>query len=209
MARNSILGLLQSWRFWACVAAVGALALVTCQQSEKPPRVTVIPPPTGEVHVQVYLTGYSYWDNTPPRSTIIARPVIHQEAGGTGTFDDPVTLAVGHRKVREEFFPDYPPGTRFYLPDLAKYAMVEDLCGDGDTPQLGPCHIGYRGHAWVDLYVGGTRHDAETATACTRMITGIQPAIINPRPDYPSDPGEVLATNCAADRNFSDLTQSP
>ena len=50
-----------------------------------------------ERHMTVFLTGYSYWDNTPPASAIIGRPVIHQFAAGTGTYDDPVTLAVGWR----------------------------------------------------------------------------------------------------------------
>ncbi len=185
-------------------ALVGCLYILALFRADGPFR-PGHPPQTGETRLRVYLTGYSYWDNTPPGSAIIARPVLHREAGGTGTFKDPVTLAVGHRKVGDTFIPDYPPGTRFYLPRLRKYAMVEDLCGDGDTPQLGPCHIGYQGHSWVDIYVGGIGHDAKIADACTRMITGIQPAILNPRPDYPSEAGEVLSTNCATGPELSPL----
>lgn len=50
-----------------------------------------------ERRMTVFLTGYSYWDNTPPASAIIGRPVIHTIAAGIGTYDDPVTLAVGWR----------------------------------------------------------------------------------------------------------------
>ena len=153
--------------------------------------------PPEETTLRVFLTGYSFWDNTPPQSTQIARPVVHDEAGGTGTYEDPVTIAVGHRIEVDEHSLDFPQGTRFYLPGLQKYAVVEDLCGDGDTPQTGPCHIGYRGHPWLDLYIGGEQHDAEQAEACARQITKIQPVLIHPRADHPVLPGEVLQTACA------------
>ena len=39
-----------------------------------------------------YLTGYSYWDNTPPGSAAISKPVIHRRAGGTGKYNDPITI---------------------------------------------------------------------------------------------------------------------
>jgi len=97
----------------------------------------------------VFLTGYSYWDNTPPASAIIGRPVIHHIAAGTGTYDDPVTLAVGWRIDENKVSEDFQPGTRFYIPRLRKYAIVEDLCGDGAKPQSGPCHIGWEGYPWL------------------------------------------------------------
>lgn len=149
-----------------------------------------------EIRLRVYLTGYSYWDNTPPQSRAIARPMVHERAGGIGTYEDPVTLAVGHRYVDRTFIPDYPPGTRFYFPLLQKYAVVEDLCGDGFAPQLGPCHIGHQGHPWLDLYIGGDAHGPAQAEACTRAITGIQPAMMHPRPFYPTEAGAVADTSC-------------
>ena len=82
-----------------------------------------------ERRMTVFLTGYSYWDNTPPGSAIIGRPVIHEFAGGSGTWADPITLAVGWRIYFGRHFEDYEPGTRFYIPRLRKYAIVEDLCG--------------------------------------------------------------------------------
>lgn len=47
-----------------------------------------------ERRMTVFLTGYSYWDNTPPASAIIGRPVLHEVAAGVGTYDDPVTLRI-------------------------------------------------------------------------------------------------------------------
>lgn len=149
-----------------------------------------------EQRMQVYLTGYSYWDNTPPGSAQIARPVIHRRAGGTGTYSDPVTLAVGHVKRGSRSTADYKPGTRFYIERLRKYAIVEDLCGDGNRPQDGPCHTGHNGLPWIDLYVGGKQAGVNTATQCTYRITGVQTVIINPGPGHPVHPGPLSETGC-------------
>ena len=155
-----------------------------------------VPDNYGGQTTQVYLTGYSYWDNTPPGSAQIARPVIHNRAGGTGTYDDPVTLAVGHVKNGGRSTMDFQAGTRFYIERLRKYAIVEDLCGDGNNPQDGPCHSGYNGNPWIDIYVGGRHSDKTFTTNCMYRITGLQNAIINPSPGLPVSPGELAASGC-------------
>lgn len=142
-----------------------------------------------------YLTGYSYWDNTPPGSAAIARPVIHQSAGGTGTYNDPVTIAVGHSIVGGKQTLDFPAGTRFYIGAIQKYTIVEDVCGDGPIPQNGPCHSGRDGLPWLDIYVGGQNAGPEIANACMRKITSVHTFIINPRAGYPVVAGE-LANDC-------------
>lgn len=152
--------------------------------------------PDKEQSMNVFLTGYSWWDNTPRGSAQIARPVIHRTAGGVGTYEDPITLAVGHKKTGGRSVMDYRPGTRFYIEKLQKYAIVEDMCGDGPRPQDGPCHTGHRGHDWIDIYVGGRRMDEASVDACMRHITGIQSVVLNPRPGYPVTPGEIAATGC-------------
>ncbi|WOI33814.1 hypothetical protein R1T40_03435 [Tritonibacter scottomollicae] len=149
-----------------------------------------------ETPMNAYLTGYSYWDNTPRGSAQIARPVIHRSAGGAGTYSDPVTLAVGHVKKGGRSIMDYPAGTRFYIKRLRKYAIVEDLCGDGHRPQDGPCHSGHQGHDWIDIYVGGRRMAEASVDACMRHITGIQPVILNPQPGHPVEPGEIASSGC-------------
>ena len=155
-------------------------------------RDTIAPPV--ETPMNAYLTGYSYWDNTPRGSAQIARPVIHRSAGGIGTYSDPITLAVGHVKNGGRSIMDYPAGTRFYIKRLRKYAIVEDLCGDGNRPQDGPCHSGHRGHDWIDIYVGGRRMAEAAVDACMRHITGIQPVILNPQPGHPVEPVEIAST---------------
>src|SRR5215216_6526313 len=56
---------------------------------------------------RAYLTGYTWWDNTPAGSAAIAHPVLHATAGGVGTYADPIT--VGYTSAG----PDIPYGTRF------------------------------------------------------------------------------------------------
>ncbi|MGB8623482.1 MAG: hypothetical protein WCD16_11735 [Paracoccaceae bacterium] len=146
--------------------------------------------------ITAYITGYSYWDNTPPGSAAISKPVVHRKAGGAGTYDDPVTIAVGHRIEGGRQTLDYPAGTRIYLEKVRKYAIVEDVCGDGNRPQDGPCHTGYKGHPWLDLYVDGSRVDARTATACTYRITALQTIVIDPQPGYQVNPGPLSSTGC-------------
>ena len=151
-----------------------------------------------EQTMTAYITGYSYWDNTPPGSGAIAFPVVHRSAGGQGTYDDPITLAVGHSIIGSSEIPDVPAGTRFYIERLKKYAVVEDVCGDGPNPQSGPCHTGHDGHPWFDLYIGGEKTTAQTTTACARSITDLQTVIMNPAPNLPVAAGAVTDSACKA-----------
>jgi hypothetical protein len=146
--------------------------------------------------LQAYITGYSYWDNTPAGSAAISNPVIHKVAGGTGSYNDPITLAVGHSIVNGKDILDYPAGTRFYLSYLKKYAIVEDTCCDGSQPQNGPCHTGYKSHPWVDLYVDGQTSSAAAADACMNKITNIETVIENPVTGYPVVLGSVMGSGC-------------
>ena len=125
----------------------------------------------------VFVTGYTYWDNSPPGSAQIARPIIHDRAGGTGTWKDPITVAVG-------FGPRFPFGTKFYLPELKKYFIVEDLCG--------ACSDGRNGGAYtLDIWLDGSDTSSSGATSCANRITGVQPAIKGPDSDLPVDSGSV------------------
>ncbi|MCB1488930.1 MAG: hypothetical protein KDJ88_15925 [Bauldia sp.] len=145
---------------------------------------------------EAYVTGYSYWDNTPPGSTAISKPVVHASAGGSGTYEDPITIAVGHAIRGGRQFLDYPPGTRFYIASLRKYAIVEDVCGDGPTPQNGPCHSGHRGLPWLDIYVDGAQGGRSAAADCASRITAVHLLIENPAPDYPVVAGAISETGC-------------
>lgn len=164
-----------------------------------------------ETSLLAYTTGYSYWDNTPPGSSTIAYArsdkyqTIHSVAGGIGTYADPITVAVGWAKIGEAEAPDYPPGTRIYIPNVRRYFIVEDLCGDytddGILPQNKPCHtpeqwardLGAR--VQIDLWIDGASGTAESTLDCMSAITGEGPhlAILNPAPDYVVVPGSLFS----------------
>jgi len=171
--------------------ALTMMALSVASFGEAAGRVQTGP----EQGFEVYLTGYSWFDNTPRGSAAIARPVLHNQAGGSGTYQDPITLAVGHVKgIRHRM--DYPAGTRFYFPNIRKYAIVEDLCGDGNRPQDGPCHSGKNGRPWLDIYVDGSRAGERASDACMYRITGMQTAIMHPKNSYPVAVGPLTEAGC-------------
>lgn len=156
------------------------------------------PPGPRESRIQGYVTGYSYWDNTPPGSSEISHPRVHNVAGGAGTYADPITVAVGHDLSSGSDVLDWPAGTRFYLPYLQRYFIVEDTCGDGSAPENGPCHTDYPSPAltWLDLWVGGQNADREASDSCMSQITGVHTVIRNPGSGYRVTRGEVT-DNCA------------
>ena len=153
----------------------------------------------GETVFTAYLTGYSYWDNTPPDSTAIAfpkskgYPTAHDEAGGSGSNDDPITLAVGHAEIDGADRPDFEPGTLFYIPDFKKYAIAEDACGDSASQGSG-CHAGYYTRVWLDLWIGGSSASVSSGQACEDKITGLHQVIANPKRGYPVKKGALLVS---------------
>ena len=160
---------------------------------------------TAERVISAYVTGYSWFDNTPAGSVTVSNPVVHASAGGTGTWQDPITVAVGHSLASGHDVLRWRAGTRFYLPSLQRYLVVEDTCGDGPTPQNGPCSTGYPAPAstWLDVWIDGRSNTRSRANACASVITGTRNAIVNPRPDHPVSSGAIAAGGSCA-RQFSD-----
>jgi hypothetical protein len=191
----------------------------TTKPSVKPATTTPVTTPTttpvtttpnsNEIKITAYITGYAWPDNTPPGSDI-SNPIIHQKAGGTGTFTDPITVAVGHSFINGKDVLDYKAGTKFYLPYLHKYFIAEDTCGDGDTPQNGPCHrLDTPGNgapagakAWLDIWVGGVGSTQSVVLNCENAVTDLHTVIINPASNYAVNAGAVYASSCAP--QFSD-----
>jgi hypothetical protein len=119
----------------------------------------------------VYLTAFAWQDNDPPGSGTVGSPVLHKTAAGQGTYSDPITVAV----PGEQNAMSYPPGTRFYLPTIRRYVIVED---SGAPP--GPAGTSTHLDVWID------GHDAPTVAAveqCEDAITGTVKAYLNPPPD--------------------------
>ncbi|MFP2895385.1 hypothetical protein [Corallococcus sp. 4LFB] len=84
--------------------------------------------------MQVKMTFYGFPDNDPP-GRAIAFPhssdprTLHEEAGGVGTFEDPITTAAATGGA-------FSPGTRLYVPDLKKYLIIEDMCASCEPDQI-------------------------------------------------------------------------
>jgi hypothetical protein len=140
-----------------------------------------------ETRIRAYLTAYTYWDNTPPGSAEISHPVAHQRAGGRGTFTD----------TGEDVL-DYPAGTVIYVPDLARYFVVEDTCGDGPRPENGPWHrnVDEPGVLQFDMWIGGKGGSTAAANACAYGVTKVYDIVLDAKRGYPVRTGEIFATEC-------------
>jgi len=154
-----------------------------------------------------YTTAYTWFDNTPAGSATISHPVLHPTAGGTGSFEDPITIAVGHSLATGQDVLDFPAGTRIYLPDVRRYFIVEDTCGDGNNPQGGPCHQGANANGtnstiWIDMWIGGQGVSAGAADECASKVTKVNTAVFNPAPNYAVAPGAGVIHDGKCDAGY-------
>jgi hypothetical protein len=116
----------------------------------------------------VYMTMFGWPDNSPPGPDI-AYPgpaPRHAQAGGVGTYDDPVTFASSPKEFRV--------GSRVYVPWLKKYFVMEDSCAS--------CVSDWRrSHRWhVDMWVGGEGGDVASVLACEDRLTANVTLVSNP-----------------------------
>jgi hypothetical protein len=157
--------------------------------------------------MRAYITGYSYFDNTPPASARISNPVVHTMAGGDGTYEDPVTVAVGHVIEGDQDTLDWPAGGRFYVANLRKYLVVEDTCGDGDSPQDGPCHAGRPDDAdtWLDVWIGGEGGTEQGSKNCMNSISGVWDVVVDPQPDLVVNRGAIYGSSGCTDLYGNDI----
>jgi hypothetical protein len=78
----------------------------------------------------VYMTFYGWPDNSPPGNAIAypkngGFPTVHNAAGGTGSYEDPITYATDKAEL--------PVGTLLFAPVIEKYLVMEDDCAECDT----------------------------------------------------------------------------
>jgi hypothetical protein len=129
--------------------------------------------------LRIWLTGYSFQDNTPPGSAIVSHPILHRQAGGTGTYEDPITVASPGSKDHMEF----QPGTKFYLPTVQRYVIVEDSGAS-------PAPAGTNGH--LDMWVDGEGGSKSASDACMDKITSkAAVALEDPPPNLPVMAGPI------------------
>ena len=129
----------------------------------------------------MWVTLYGALDNDPPGSADIAYPQIHSQAGGTGTYADPVTFATDRNELA--------PGTRVYYPYLKKYFIMEDDCAECDSDwSSGKWHI--------DLWAGNSTNNG--ILDCEDALTQQGNVIVNPPSNEPVDTTPIFNTKTHA-----------
>jgi hypothetical protein len=148
------------------------------------PTQTPTPGSTGTVMSNAFVTGYGWPDNSPPGNVTSG---LSGHAGGTGTYADPITLAVGYVGNT----PDYPYRTKFYIPNVRRYFIVGDTCA--------ACHSKPSGASvWVDMWAGGNGSDNAGVLACENSVTGNTTIILNPDANRPVVSGPLFNGSCTA-----------
>jgi len=143
---------------------------------------------------QAFVTFYGWWDNTPPGADI-AFPQIHQTAGGTGTWADPITYASSTAET--------PAGTRIYVPRVGKYFIMEDDCTECDADWSGNGPDGGPKLWHFDLWEGGKGGNPIAAIECENALTNSNPdgtpklesVIVNPPNNEPVTPDPIFNTS--------------
>ncbi len=146
------------------------------------PTPAPVAPASPARQLRIELTGYSWQDNTPPGSATVSHPIVHKAAGGTGTYADPITVAVPSSGKGM-----YPAGTRFYLPTVHRYVIVEDTGAS-------PASAGVDAH--LDMWIDGRDGTRAATDACMDQITGTVAAELNPPQGRPVTAGPVYAGGC-------------
>jgi hypothetical protein len=188
----------------------------------------------------VFVTFYGYNDNSCTAENIhgcndIASPSKHQIATqGSGTYDDPSTLAASDTTDPGHMFETsggvtLMPGTMVYLPEVQQYFVMEDSClecGDEYACQLSPndtddpqppagCQPGTNFH--VDFWLGP--NDAilqgQAATdlqSCEDNLTvgapymGVADIIVNPPSDLPVSPSPLFTSTASGGTCWNNTT---
>jgi 3D (Asp-Asp-Asp) domain-containing protein len=120
--------------------------------------------------MSVYVTFYGWADNSPPGGAIAypksdGYPTLHDAAGGTGTYADPITFATDKS--------EFPVGTVLYVPFIEKYVMMEDDCVECDSDWTS-------GHKWhIDLWMNSNASESSSSLAScedrwTRNATSVE-----------------------------------
>ncbi len=126
-----------------------------------------------EVIQTMKVTMYGWPDNDPPGAGI-AYPTLHSQAGGTGTYGNPITMASAPG--------EFTPGTKVYVPYLHKYFIMEDYCADATSE--------WQSSIWhIDLWADGNSSSNvnQLLSAEYEHTRSSATVIINPNSNYSVD----------------------
>jgi hypothetical protein len=133
----------------------------------------------------LYVTFYGWPDNSPPGAGI-EYPGLHKQAGGTGTYADPITFATDAK--------EFAPGTILYVPFIQKYVIMEDGCAECSSDwSSGKWHI----DIWMNTNGSNTSQEISCEDSWTRSSTQIE---INPPPNRPVTTAPLFDTTTAVCR---------
>lgn len=140
------------------------------------------PSPAGQPR-GFYITYYGAADNDPPGSRAIAYGAVHSQAGGTGTYRDPITFATDRTELAV--------GTVIYYAPLRRYFVMEDDCTECDEDWRGHGPDGGPRFPHIDLWAGAAT-DAGIVR-CENSLTrdGQSPVLVNPPGNLPVSPGPL------------------
>ena len=130
---------------------------------------------------QVEVTFYAAADNDPAGSADIAYPNSrHAVAGGSGSYQDPLTLATDPREIR--------PGVLVYYPPLQKYFVMEDDCAEC-IDEWTATHSPH-----VDLWISAGGNPAVQNCEAALTPDNRDTIEVNPPPGLPVDPRPLYDT---------------
>jgi hypothetical protein len=180
-------------------AAAATFALASCGQASGPPLSqaggtqpgasarTCYVTKISNANVTATITFYGWPDNDPPGKAI-AHPVVHQLAGGDGTYCNPTTFATERANNKA-----IPYGTKIYVPILKQYFVREDDCAPSGPPVGNGNNGCYK--LWFDLWIGGNgKSNTNAVVNCEDSMTpnGKVPVIVDPDANEPvAMPGPI------------------
>ena len=117
-----------------------------------------------------YVTLYGWPDNSPPGGDIAypksdGYPTLHNSAGGTGTYSNPITYATDKSELAV--------GTKVYYSYLKRYFIMEDDCVECDSDWN-------KGKSHIDLWIGSQGGSSSKVIDCEDALTRTGTVIVNP-----------------------------
>ncbi len=138
--------------------------------------------------ITAYVTGYSHFDNDPPGTAHTWIDGVGGQAGGTGTYDNPITMAVGFVGKNA----DFARGTKWYDPSLKAYFVAGDTCAS--CHNVPSTHASKGATAWVDMWTDGKGGVQANANKCMGNLTGVRKLIQNPVKTYAVTTGSLFTS---------------